>query len=107
MIRNRDDADVGRSLRAFRHHAEVARRELARARARLARVEPLMAGGKHTRAIAAVALRRAKQRAELCAREVRYWLQAVDGILQVHLDAASRSPWRVPLVHDPLEEIMA
>ena len=37
MIRNRDDADVGRSLRAFRHHAEVARRELSKARARLAR----------------------------------------------------------------------
>lgn len=105
MIRNADDADVGRSVRAYRHHAEVARRELAKARSRIAAIEPLLAGGKHTRALALAMHARASRRADECRRELRYWLGAVDGILTVHLEhEARRVGWRAPVAHDPAND---
>lgn len=102
MIRTNDDADVARSIRAFQHHARVAKRLLAQAKVALAHLDPLRAAVGTTRTLALPMLRRAERRAEECRRELRYWLQAVDGILEVHRDhAAKRLGWKVPVAHDP------
>lgn len=102
MIRNRDDADVGRSVRAYRHHAEVARRELAKARARLAHLDPLKAAVGATRTLALPMLKRAERRAEECRRELKYWEGAIENILDLHDEHRVRLlGWKAPVAHDP------
>lgn len=106
MIRNADDADVGRSVRAYRHHAEVARREMEKAVSRLAPMLTVVReGGPQSRAVAGPAVVKIKARVEACRVELRFWLGAVDRILAMHADEhAKRLGWLTPVAHDPTHD---
>lgn len=128
MIRTYDDADVGRSVARYRAlgaaYARLAHRlgeERKALRARIAPLEAVMAnGGAQSRAIVAGGptarmIQRTKKRLAYLAgrldvihREARYWLSAIDRILELHREEAARGMgWKAPVCHDPSEELPA